>query len=487
MLETTGNEAGLISLWEERLRTKPSDKAAAKGLADKLVSNLRRKLKAPFELTTLGAVLDAVPPGTMAKWTASDISVLLEMTQEGFGPQRAVDFLVKRILKVKEHKRRTSLWDTALTMAKGLGEEAYLEIARIAMDAGRHDGARLAVATTLSRSDVHLEEAQDILRPLLDAKGEIGAQAQDLHRKITKSPALRGSQREALVAFEEAIGVGTPKIFQLRVAHTGQNYMLADVRDRPAPRFYDHKYLRVMVRADELPGDVPFAAIKKGDALKGPVRGQDADPKKDKNIRLYWIADPSKLTTDLTPEALKDRLQSLEGKFGVSTGETVRLKIGWDESRKSLVVRFYGKTGKSEFPSRPTASLENLPEGTKPQELGRGKRAWGTVEVDSKGNDRVYRVSGVVSFDAPKIHDEPSVASVTDSGKEVTDSGKGVIDSSKEVTDSGKEDSAAAPDAENEHGSNHPSEAARQDASEADVDSTETAPEGEKPSQVDAE
>tara|TARA_B100000674_G_C37884160_1_gene935824 strand:- start:619 stop:1557 length:939 start_codon:yes stop_codon:yes gene_type:complete len=266
----------------------------------------------------------------------------------------------------------------------------------------------LEVAECLSRSDETLDEALEVLRPLLDVKGAIGAKAQELHRKISKSPALRGSQRDGLVAFEEAIGVGTAKLFDLRVAHTGHNYLLADINDRPAPRFYDHKYLRVMIKADELPKDLPFAALKKGDTFKAPVRGQDADPKKDKNPRLYWVADPSALTTELTVEGLNDRLRSLESKFGVGTGDIVRIKVGWDPKRKELTARLFGKKGKAEFPLRPQLKVSNLPEGIKPDGLGRGKRAWGLVEVEEGKTGRRYLVQGTLSFEEPKQSQAPS-------------------------------------------------------------------------------
>ena len=190
LMEASGNEAGLMTLWEKTLRDDPRNKAAAKGLAEKLISNLRKGLKAPFEHVTLGVVLDAVPAGAMARWSAGDINNVLEVTKEGFGPQRTLSFLVERVLRVKEHKKRASLWDASMALAKEIGGDTALNVARVAMDAGKHRGARLEVAECLSRSDETLDEALDVLRPLLDVKGAIGAKAQELHRKISKSRSL---------------------------------------------------------------------------------------------------------------------------------------------------------------------------------------------------------------------------------------------------------------------------------------------------------
>jgi len=267
---------------------------------------------------------------------------------------------------------------------------------------GRHHGARLAVAEFLSKSDANLGEAQDVLAPLLDVKGGLGAKAQELQRKISKSPALRGSRREALIAFEESVGIGTAKIFELRIAHMGQNYVLADINDRPAPRFYDHKFLRVMIKASELPSTLPFGALKKGDIFKAPIRGQDSDPKKDKHPRLYWVADPTALTTELTAHILEDRILEEEAKFSVGTGEVVRIKVGWDSRRDAFTARVYGKRGKSEFAGRLDVKAENLPEGTAASSLGRGKRAWGMIDVEVSKKGRRYIVRGILSFEEPK-------------------------------------------------------------------------------------
>jgi len=299
----------------------------------------------------------------------------------------------------------------------------------------------------------------------LDAKGQIGAKAQELYRKITNSPALRGSQRDALVAFEESIGIGTAKVFELRVAHTGQNYILADVKDRPAPRFYDHKYLRVMIKANELPKGLPFPALKKGDVFQGPIRGQDADPKKDKQPRLYWVADPSALKTDLTADALSDRLKAHEAKFGVGSGEVIRVKVGWDPRRKALSARVYGKKGKAEFPARPELSADNLPEGTTPESLGRGKRAWGIVDVEEGKGGRRYVVRGKLSFE------EPSASKDNEEAK--TDGDVKPIDATSE-----------APDANAPEGGDSPSETVEVETVEGDsVASTDadepSEPEGE--------
>jgi hypothetical protein len=406
LLESSGNDAGLMTLWEKSLRDDPKNRSAAAGLAERLIANLRSRLKPPFDNITLGAVLDAVPTGAMARWSAGDINGVVDLTHEGFGPQRALGFLMERVLRVKEHKKKSSLWDRALTLGKEVGGDTFLEVARVAMDVGRHHGARLAVAEFLSKSDANLDEAQDVLAPLLDVKGGLGPKAQELQRKISNSPALRGSRRDALVAFEESVGIGTSKVFELRIAHMGQNYVLADIKDRPAPRFYDHKFLRVMIKASELPSTLSFGALKKGDIFKAPVRGQDSDPKKDKHPRLYWVADPSALTTDLTTQTLENRILEEEARFGVGTGDVVRIKVGWDSRRDTFTARVYGKKGKAEFAGRLDVKAENLPEGAEASALGRGKRAWGIVDVEESKKGRRYVVRGALSFDEPKASEK---------------------------------------------------------------------------------
>ena len=239
-----------------------------------------------------------------------------------------------------------------------------------------------------------LDETEALLRPLLDAKGAQGKQAQELLRRRANDPSVRGTRRAALLTFEREVGVGTPAPVKLRVAFVSRAYALVDAVEHRAPDFYDHKHLRAMVRPGDLPAGVEPSDLRKGDLLTAPLVGEDGDPSRDKDaLRLYWVADPKALTLEGGVEAVRTRWANEEQLYGVESGAPIPLKVRYDGRRKVLQVRVLSPKGRGEFAERPTADPSQLPAGMAPEQLGKGKRLWGVV-VRASERPRAYRVVG---------------------------------------------------------------------------------------------
>ena len=396
LMEQGGDEGGLSRLWEEVILADPNDKNAAAGLADRLLSNLRGGLKPPFDNQVLDHVLNAVPPGKMARWSAQDLKALFDVVREGFGEERLLTFLEERVLKVREHRAKRSLWDEALALCQD--PKRRLALARRAVKEGKHERARIALVEDAIASGEGLDEAEKLLKPLLQAKGPIAAEAQTLQRKLLKHPDLNRNHYGRLVAFEQDLGLGTSKTFKLRVVFTSKNYLLADLVGRSAPTFYEHKYLRTMLRDKDLPKGITLDLLRKGDILHAPIRGTDADPKRDKaSLRVYWISDPAQVTSEKDAAALKGRAREAERALGIGSGKLLALKVFIDKRRKDLTARF----AKKGVQGRIAVTPEQLPEGLSPDALGDGRRLWGIVVRSDEGQ---LTIDGKLSPSAP---DEP--------------------------------------------------------------------------------
>ncbi len=395
LLPKTGQDAALVDLWERALAEHPDDGDAARGLAERLVKNLRAGLAPPFSAETLDRVLTALPYAAMARWSAADVDAVLATAREQLSVAQAAQFARDRLLHTRDLRGRAALWDRALKLYEELGdEEGLIKAARLATKHANHPGARLLLVERMIARGEGLDEAETLLRPLLDAKGAQGKRAQELRRKLANDPAVRGARRDALLAFERQVGVGTPAPVKLRVAFVSRAYALVDAVEHRAPDFYAHKHLRVMVRPGDLPPGVEPSDLRKGDLLSAPVVGEDGDPARDKDaLRLYWVADPKALTIEGGVEALRARWAKEEQLFGVESGAPIPLKVRYDGRRKALQVRVLGPKGRGEFAARPVAEPSQLPAGLAPEQLGKGRRLWGVV-VRAGEHPRSYRVVG---------------------------------------------------------------------------------------------
>ncbi len=411
LLESSGEEGALLNLWERTLQDDPKSADAARGLFQRLVRNLRAGLATPYESGVLDRVLEAVPYGAMAKLGAQDVDLLIGRLRETFGTARAAAFVRDRLLATRDLRGREPLWGRALDLFEELGDEGeLLEAARLATKHADSARGRLTVARKLLDRGEGLDEAAEALRPLLSAKGQAASEAHALSQRIGQHPALRDARKGALLSFEDRLGIGTAKKFKLRIVFTSRGWVLAEVVDQPAPDFYEHKHLRVMVRAEDLPQGVSPTDLRKGDHLMAPVRGTDADPSKDKEgLRVYWVADASAVSLEIDPKNLAKRWDKEEAAFGIGQDKLVPLKVWWDTRRKRLAARLLSEGGGREFQERPEVAPEQLPEAVDAERLGKGRRFWGRVErtgEDAEGR-RGYRVAGKLETSAPAAEAAP--------------------------------------------------------------------------------
>jgi len=417
--EALGDEAALLSLSEQALQRDPKDQHAARALFERLLRNVRQRLPAPFEATVLDLVMAAAPYQSLGRVSADDVDALFHLLDETFGADRVVAF-AKRLVQAKELEGKDFVWRKALAAAeRAKDHDAIIDLARRALQKkGAPAETRLALARALVERGQDLDEADDVLKPLVNERGPHNNEAQALRQRIRGDARYRDARMQALLAYEQQLGIGTDKAHELRVAYTSPSYALVEVAERPAPEFYEHKHLRVMLRGEDLPKGVSPGDLKKGDKLSAPIRGQDASFEKDKdNYRIYWIADARQVKFALGSDDLGKRLATEEAGFGIGSGAVVPLKVSWDGKKSRLSVRLVDKGG-SEFRTRPSLTPEQLPDGMAPQALGgRGKRMWGVVERAGDG----YVVSGKVlaqNPDAPADTTTEIAADTTDAAPE---------------------------------------------------------------------
>jgi len=396
LFEAVGDEAALLTLQERALEKDPKDANAAKTLFERLLKNLRRSLPSPFPATTLDLVTQAVPLASLGRLSADDVEAVLHALRDAFGVEKALGFARYKLTVARELKARDFVWKKALQLAdEAKDEDALFDIARRAIqEKSAPPEARLSLARALIAKGQNLDEADDALKGLTSERGPIAAEAQQLKNRIKADPRYRDARVATLLAFEDSLGIGTVKLHTLKVVFTSPQYVLTEITDRPAPDFYEHKHLRVMLRGEDLPAGVKPTDLQKGDELKGPVRGQDAAPERDKdNLRIYWIADARLVKLALPTEALAGRLEGEDAAFGIGKGQPVPLKISWDAKKQQLVARLLDGGGR-EFRVRPMFEPEQLPEGIEAAHVGgRGKRFLGVVE---RSGPSQYKVVGKV-------------------------------------------------------------------------------------------
>lgn len=456
LFAATGDESALLSLHEQQLATDPNDQQAARVLFDRLLKNLRNDLPSPFSSVTLDLLIQAVPFPALGRLSADDTDAILTVLRATFGTQRALSFARTKLTVARDLKNKDFVWKRALSLADEVGDdETQLDIARRALRDGNAKNlpeARIMLAKALIARGEDLDEADDVLKPLTHERGPLAMEAQHLKARIKNDPRYRQARLAALIAFEEQLGIGTARQHPLRVVFTSPGYLLAEVIERPAPEFYDHKHLRVMIRGEDLPGGVKPNQLQKGDALEAPIRGQDANPERDKEgLRIYWVADPRRIVIaprveapaprapeERAPRAPKaveaanpepkpevpaltpEQEAEQDTAFGIGSGRPLTIRVAWDGRRKRLIARLYDEQN-NEFRVRPKLDASNLPEGMEPQKCGsRGKRFLGVVDKV----EAAYRVTGRMELVAP-LKGSPEEAHEANEGSETQEGSDG--------------------------------------------------------------
>jgi hypothetical protein len=419
LLDALGDEKALLQIAERTLAADPHHGPSAKRLFERWLANVRQGLAAPFDSTIADRVLDATPAASLARLSTDELTALTTATAELFGHERAFRFVVRRVLETREQRGRNEVWLAALGLAQRTGTPtSTLELGRIIRGDKVPAEVRLEAARAFIDANEDAEVADELLRGLRGAKGPIGREVQTLTARLRSDPRLRDAHRRTLVAFEERIGVGSGKLLKMRVIYTSPAYALAEIIADGVPDCYEHKYLRTMVRDEELPEGTKAADLKKGDLLEGAVRGQDAHRDHDKGagLRVYWLVDkvrvssaPSRAepaapkavetvavetTESAAPAAPAVDPRELEAHFGIGGETPVEMRLAWDGRRKRIIVRLLDSAGEK-FPAPVRCTTELLPEGFEPRRLGqRGKRFLGRIEAFDEGDKHLYRVVG---------------------------------------------------------------------------------------------
>src|SRR5690606_5538925 len=146
--------------------------------------------------------------------------------------------------------------------------------------------------------------------------------------------------------------------------------------------------------------------LNKGDVVHAALRGQMADPARDKEgLRVYWLADKQAVDVGVSAADVKERWRKEEQAWGVGSGRPLPLKVAGGRRQKRLYARIFDLNG-NEFRATAAVAVEQLPEGVDPEKLGgKGRRMWGVVE-QAPGNERRYTVVG------PLLEQDPDPAAV---------------------------------------------------------------------------
>ncbi len=435
LLEALGDDKALLQLAETTLAKDPKHGPSARRLFERWLANIRRDLPAPFSAETADRVLSALPPAALARLGSDELAGTARAIARLFDSHRAFRFIIDAALDVRELRGRDTTWTLALSLAEAVGADiALAELGAKVGDDKVPAAVRLAGARGLVETGGDAALADRLLRGLKGLKGSEGKEVQALQARLRSDPALREAQREQLVAFEEKVGVGSGKPLELKVIYTSPSYALAELRGEQAPDCYDHRYLRTMLRDDDLPEGTAAKDLQKGDRVVAPLRGQDANQREDKGgLRVYWVSDRSRVAVERQAEGTaraeksdtkaaptgaaekEDQVdpRTLEAHFGVGGEAPLEIRVEWDHRKKRLQGRLFDAE-RQRFPAIIRIAAESLPEGLEPQRLGRkGKRFLGLVVAVDEGGRRFYRVEGpltLVAVQAGKADDADSGA-----------------------------------------------------------------------------
>ena len=399
-LERAGDREGLLEELVADITRSPRSREPATALVQHALASLAAGEEPSIPVEALRAAAAAAQRGSFGKLDEAQAGRWLDHLAARLGPEGAAEHVATQLIQVRELRGLALLWERGEALLREAGRpEAALDLLRDGWERGGHDALRLRWAEAMVEAERELPEVDEALKSL-SAGGPHGARARELRAKVTSHPSLERQRREALLEHEDELGVGGDKPLRLRVVYLGDAFALAETVDHPAPGWYEHRHLRVMIRRADLPADLDLRDLKKGRDVFARVRGED-DAKRKGGLRIYWIADGTVDPGWSEDERLR-RVSELEARFRIGTGASLPLRVRKIVARQGALwasVESQRGKGRDTFPGDVRVIGADLPDGVRITDLAPGDQLFAPVDaIDAGGapGDRRYRVRAPV-------------------------------------------------------------------------------------------
>lgn len=399
-LEKAGDRGALLEALVADVTRSPRSREPASALVQHALAALAAGEEPQIPAEALRAAAAAANRGAFSRLDEEQLGRWLSHLASRLGADAAAEHVTGQLVHVRDLRRLAALWDRGEALLREAGrEEAALDLLREGFAGGGHDALRLRWAEAMLAAERELPEVDEALRALAGAAGPLQQRARELRHKVAAHPALERQRRELLLEHEDEIGVGGRPL-RLRVVYTGEGFALAEAVDHPAPSWYEHKHIRVMVRRADLPGDLDLADLKKGRDVFARVRGED-DLKRKGGLRIYWVDGP--VDPGWSEEERLRRVTDLEGRFRIGTGASLSLRVRKVVPRQGALwasIESPARGGRETFPSDVRVVAGDLPEGARLADLRPGDQLFAPVDSVDAGSgapgDRRYRVRAPV-------------------------------------------------------------------------------------------
>lgn len=395
-LERAGDREGLLGELIADVTRAPKSREPATALVQHALAALAQGEEPAIPVEALRAAAAAAQRGVFGKLDAAGAERWVDHLAARLGAEAAAEHVATQLVAVRELRGVAALWERGAALLREAGrEEAALDLLRDGWERAGHEALRLPWAEAMVAAERELPEVDEALKPLA-AGGPHAARARELRAQVASHPGLERQRREALLEHEDELGVGGDKPLRLRVVYTGDGFALAEAVDHPAPSWYEHRHVRVMIRRADLPADLDVRDLKKGRDVFARVRGED-DAKRKGGLRVYWVADGTVDPGWSEDERLR-RVTELETRFRIGTGSSLPLRVRKLVPRRGSLwasIESQGGKGRDTFPGDVRVTSGDLPEGVRIEDLQPGTQLFAPVDaIDAGGTpgDRRYRV-----------------------------------------------------------------------------------------------
>lgn len=484
-LERAGDREALLEELVADVTRSPKSREPASALIQQALATIAQGDEPQIPAEALRAAAAAANRGAFGRLDDEQLGRWLDHLAARLGADGAAEHVTGQLVQVRELRKLTALWERGEALLRAAGrEEEALDLLREGAEKGGHDALRLRWAEAMLAAERELPDVDDALKALAGSAGPLQQRARELRQKVSGHPALERQRREMLLEHEDEIGVGTDRALRVRVVYTGDGFALAEAVDHPAPPWYEHKHVRVMIRRGDLPGDLDLADLKKGRDVFARVRGED-DAKRKGGLRIYWVADGTTVDPGWSEDERLRRVTDLEGRFRIGTGASLALRVRKVVPRQGALwasIETPQRGGRETFPSDVRVLAGDLPDGVRINDLKAGDELFAPVDSLDAGSaspgDRRYRVRAPVEVvgrggaeqptrEAPKGRRGPKEGPPPTPGSRSRESGRGPADGTAAGATTDKPAATAAKS----------TEAAAQGGATASKQ-TETAPQG---------
>jgi hypothetical protein len=366
-LRATGDTDSLLEHHSDLVRRGTATDVSRDVLAKQWVKTIETGAPSGLSAEVEAWIAESFPTDVAKTLTESVGLLLMEAVSSTVGPDAAGRLAERVLLRQKQLASSKSLVVRAVQLLADAGEpERALKVGHKHLGQAGGSDLRLTLAKIHLGAGIDVGEADSVLKPLASTSGPIAAEAAALREQLHNHPDFQASLHRALLSVEARVGVGTDRAVRCRVIFPSDRYALAEMPASPAPSFYQHRYLRLMVNQKDLPDGLKVADLKKGFEFTTQIIGENDD--RGDRIRVYWInggpilplaakAKPERMATPKAERTERPPIEAptagQEAAFNVGTDQPVTVTIDRLLSRSGLLLgRAVAADGESEFPVR---------------------------------------------------------------------------------------------------------------------------------------